>query len=134
MTDQFNIIEVPPGEVRHLGGIEISHHGRHSCTVLINDTDGSIGLPAGTPRWRVRAIYRDHDDFVDLLQSGIPRSWESSEGSAESICVDYVREIERRLVARGGSLEQWEPTERDDVGPVGTAWPQAEPETRTDVA
>lgn len=52
--------------------------------------------------------FRTHDDFIDRLQSGIPESWESSEGSAESICVEYVREIELRLIARGGSLERSE--------------------------
>jgi isocitrate dehydrogenase kinase/phosphatase len=48
-----------------------------------------------------------HDDLIEELQRNIPQEWEASEGSAESIVVEYVREIERRLVALGGSLERW---------------------------
>jgi hypothetical protein len=48
-----------------------------------------------------------HDDLIEELQRNIPQDWEASEGSAESIVVDYVREIERRLIALGGSLERW---------------------------
>lgn len=48
-----------------------------------------------------------HDDLIDELQRNIPHEWEASEGSAESIVVDYVREIERRLLALGGSLDRW---------------------------
>jgi hypothetical protein len=48
-----------------------------------------------------------HDDLIGELQRNIPEEWEASEGSAESIVVDYVREIERRLIAFGGSLERW---------------------------
>ena len=47
-----------------------------------------------------------HDDLIDELQRNIPQEWEASEGSAESIVVEYVREIERRLLALGGSLER----------------------------
>ena len=49
-----------------------------------------------------------HDDLIEELQRNIPQEWEASEGSAESIVIDYVREIERRLVALGGSLERWQ--------------------------
>jgi hypothetical protein len=38
-----------------------------------------------------------HDDLIEGLQRNIPQDWEASEGSAESIVVGYVREIERRL-------------------------------------
>jgi len=48
-----------------------------------------------------------HDDLIEKLLLNIPEEWESSEGSAESIVVDYVREIERRLLALGGSLARW---------------------------
>ena len=48
-----------------------------------------------------------HDQFIEALQSNIPQGWESSEGSAESIVLEYVREIERRLQALGGSLERY---------------------------
>jgi hypothetical protein len=37
--------------------------------------------------------------------AGMPESWDD-DAAAESICVDYVREIERRLLALGGSLER----------------------------
>lgn len=48
-----------------------------------------------------------HDTLIEDLMRNIPEGWGSSEGSAESIVVDYVREIERRLLAAGGSLERW---------------------------
>lgn len=48
-----------------------------------------------------------HDDLIEKLTLNIPEEWESSEGSPESICVDYLREIERRLLALGGSLARW---------------------------
>jgi hypothetical protein len=48
-----------------------------------------------------------HDDLIEELFRNIPQEWEASEGSPESIVVDYVREIERRLLAAGGSLERW---------------------------
>lgn len=47
-----------------------------------------------------------HDNLIDELQRNIPQEWEASEGSAESIVVDYVREIERRVLALGGSLDR----------------------------
>jgi hypothetical protein len=49
----------------------------------------------------------DQDELIEKLMSNIPQSWESGEGSAESIVIDYVREIENRLIALGGSLEQY---------------------------
>jgi hypothetical protein len=48
-----------------------------------------------------------HNGLIEELQRNIPQDWEASEGSAESIVIDYVREIERRLLALGGSLERW---------------------------
>ena len=47
-----------------------------------------------------------HDDMIERLMSGMPQSWDGDD-AAEHICVEYVREIERRLVALGGSLERW---------------------------
>ena len=47
------------------------------------------------------------DDLIERLCQGIPESWDG-EDSADSILVDYVRTIESRLLARGGTLEQWE--------------------------
>ncbi len=47
-----------------------------------------------------------HDNLIDELQRNIPQEWEASEGSTESIVIDYVHEIERRLLAAGGSLER----------------------------
>lgn len=46
------------------------------------------------------------DDLIEQVCSGMPESWDD-EASADSIIVDYVREIERRLLAAGGSLEKW---------------------------
>lgn len=45
-----------------------------------------------------------HDGLIEDLQRNIPQEWEASEGSAESIVVDYVRELERRVMALGGDL------------------------------
>lgn len=108
MTDNAEIVEIEPFVPKTLYGMKVMHYGQHSQTVVINSNDQSVTIPAGTPRWRVRAMPRDSDEFIEQLQSGIPQSWESSEGSAESICVEYVREIERRLIARGGTLERSE--------------------------
>jgi hypothetical protein len=52
------------------------------------------------------AGHKSHDDLIEQLMSGIPESWDG-DGSAESIVVEYMREIERRLVAARGSLERW---------------------------
>ena len=48
-----------------------------------------------------------HDDLIEELQLNIPEEWEASEGTAESIVIEYMREIERRLLALGGSLAHW---------------------------
>lgn len=45
----------------------------------------------------------DPDDLINKLMSGMPDSWDGDE-AAESLVVSYVREIERRLMAAGGSL------------------------------
>jgi hypothetical protein len=42
------------------------------------------------------------EEFVDEILSGCPQSWESSEGDAESIAVEYVRALEARLTALAG--------------------------------
>jgi hypothetical protein len=47
-----------------------------------------------------------HDQFIEELMSNMSESWGSTEGSAESIVVDYVRELEARVQALGGSLER----------------------------
>jgi sRNA-binding carbon storage regulator CsrA len=58
-----------------------------------------------TPVWRAEvAAERDLDDFIERLMRNIPEAWGSSEGSAESIVIDYVRALEARLTAAGGSL------------------------------
>lgn len=49
----------------------------------------------------------DYDNWIEDLLTNTPESWGSSEGSAESIVSDYLHELERRVVALGGSLEQW---------------------------
>lgn len=53
------------------------------------------------------AGHKPHDDLLEELQRNIPEEWGASEGDAESIVVDYVREIERRLLALGGSLARY---------------------------
>jgi hypothetical protein len=44
----------------------------------------------------------DHDEFIDELQRNIPQEWEASEGSAESIVLDYVRALEKAVDLLGG--------------------------------
>lgn len=44
----------------------------------------------------------DHDEFVDELQRNIPQEWEASEGSAESIVLDYVHALEKAVDLLGG--------------------------------
>ncbi len=55
---------------------------------------------------------KDYDDLIETLQSGIPESWDQ-DAAGEAIVIDYVREIERRLIALGGTLER--------VGKVGAS-------------
>jgi hypothetical protein len=62
-----------------------------------------------------------HDQFIEALQSNIPQEWEASEGSAESIIIEYVAEIERRLVALGGSLSRY--PEDEDGAPLPQSVP-----------
>jgi hypothetical protein len=47
-----------------------------------------------------------YDDWVNDLLKNAPESWDSDEG-AESIVTGYVRALERRVQALGGSLERW---------------------------
>ena len=49
---------------------------------------------------------KPHDDLINDLMLQMPDSWDGDE-AAETLVVQYVREIERRLLAAGGSLERW---------------------------
>ena len=63
-----------------------------------------------------------HDDeFVNEVLANTPQEWESSEGDAESVAVEYVRAIEARLLALAGpaALERY-PEDAD-----GAPWPDA---------
>lgn len=60
-----------------------------------------------------------HDDFVNDLLAHTPDSWDD-DAAAESIALDYVRELERRVTERGGTLERWA---EDEITGEGTeAW------------
>jgi hypothetical protein len=48
----------------------------------------------------------EHQDFVNEILLLAPDSWDD-DAAAESIAVAYVRELERRVLALGGSLERW---------------------------
>jgi hypothetical protein len=48
----------------------------------------------------------NHQEFVNDLLSDAPESW-GDDVAAEAIALAYVRELERRVVALGGSLERW---------------------------
>lgn len=45
------------------------------------------------------------DYVIGAVQGGMPESWDG-DAAAESLIVDYVRELERRVLALGGSLER----------------------------
>jgi hypothetical protein len=47
-----------------------------------------------------------HDDLIEKLMANMPEDWDI-DASPETICVSYVRELERRLLAAGGSLDRW---------------------------
>jgi hypothetical protein len=55
---------------------------------------------------------------IAAVQDGMPESWDG-DAAAESLIVDYVREIERRLIALGGSLERV--SEDEDGAPLPDA-------------
>jgi hypothetical protein len=73
-------------------------------------------------RWDSDASYRDGvDAVIAAIAHGMPESWDGDD-SPEHVVFAYVREIERRLIALGGSLERgaeetplaaegWRPTE-----------------------
>lgn len=54
----------------------------------------------------------DNDEFINELLSGAPESWDGDE-AAEAIAVAYVRELERRVLATGGTLERWPDADQD---------------------
>jgi hypothetical protein len=54
----------------------------------------------------------EHTDFVNELLKDSPESWDGDE-AAETIAIAYVHELERRVLALGGSLERW-PTNGTD--------------------
>jgi hypothetical protein len=47
-----------------------------------------------------------HDTLINDLMTNIPESW-GDDVAPESIVVNYVRELERRVKALGGSLERY---------------------------
>lgn len=49
-----------------------------------------------------RASVEQHDELIAKLQAHIPEAWEASEGSGESIVLEYVEAITARLRALGG--------------------------------
>jgi hypothetical protein len=51
-------------------------------------------------------IAKDHDEFVNSILEQAPDSWDGDE-PAERIAVWYVREMERRVMASGGTLERY---------------------------
>lgn len=52
------------------------------------------------------------EEFLEELFLGMDESWDQ-DAAGEAIVLDYVRGLERRLVALGGSLERW-PADADD--------------------
>jgi hypothetical protein len=55
----------------------------------------------------------EHAAFVDDLLKNTPDSWDGDEG-AETIAMEYVHELERRVEALGGSLGRW-PDDAQDL-------------------
>lgn len=60
--------------------------------------------------WLAESI--DHQEFVNEILNGAPESWDD-DAAAEGIAIDYVRELERRVLALGGTLEKWEESDRE---------------------
>lgn len=60
----------------------------------------------------------DTDKLVMDLMSNMPESWDG-EDSADSICVVYVRTLEARLLALGGTCEKC--SEDQDGAPLPDA-------------
>lgn len=48
----------------------------------------------------------NHQNFVNEILLNAPDSWDDDE-AAEGIAVAYVRELEERVLALGGTLERW---------------------------
>jgi hypothetical protein len=46
------------------------------------------------------------EEFLEELLRGMDESWDQ-DAAGEAIVLGYVRELERRVVALGGSLERW---------------------------
>lgn len=60
-------------------------------------------------------------DLVDELLRNVPESWEASEGSAESIIIEYVRALEVRLDALAGPGAREPYPEDEDGAPLPDA-------------
>lgn len=56
----------------------------------------------------------DHDAFVEELMKNMPDSWDD-DSSAESLCIEYVRQLEFRLDEAGGSLERYPEPESHQI-------------------
>jgi hypothetical protein len=57
----------------------------------------------------------EHHEFVEQLCRFIPQEWEARDGAPEPIVVDFVKTVTERLVALGGSLDEYP---EDDAQPV----------------
>lgn len=78
------------------------------------------------------AVVKEHAEFLDNLCLAIPESWDDDR-SAESIVVSYVRTLEQRVQALGGSLERF-PEDADPITAVTEAEWQEDPTTAPDPA
>jgi len=52
------------------------------------------------------SFHPDHQEFVNKILEQAPDSWDD-DAAADHIAVEYVRELERRVLAAGGTLERW---------------------------
>lgn len=48
------------------------------------------------------------DELINKLMANMDESWESSEGSAESMLVEYVRALELRVALLGGHTKAYD--------------------------
>lgn len=88
---------------------EVLLHERDKWRTLAQDTKATLDAVRLDRDRRLdlltdnlRAAEADHDELIDTLQTHIPQEYEASEGSAESIIVEYVAVVTARLRALVG--------------------------------
>lgn len=55
-------------------------------------------------------------ELIEQLMRDMPQEWEASEGSPESVVVEYVRALEERVEALGGHRRPYDGGVHDALG------------------